>query len=407
MKIKTLALSICIALGGLMLLSGCHSEKDDSRTDTVLLLGNHANSAAPDLDDNFITSAISQSIKSGGTLCKVAVDGAPYTEKINRGLSFTAQLDQYKNDPTQREILLDSLVNSTIKKAQKLPAKTSEVDLLAALRQAGSVLKTSSKVVHKQIIMVDTGLSTAGLDFRNGLLEMPVDKLVAQLKERKEIPDLTDVEVKWLQLPTAPPQASLSQAQLQKLSDIWRAIIEAGGGKLSIQVSTSNEAITQKFPTLPEVSVVPFIQEAPITFQATSRVEFSQPIALDEKTVAFKADSAEYISESEVVKNLQPIAIHLNSHTKLSVLLAGTTAGDTGEVDELDAKRLSLGRANAVKETLLILGVSEKKLKTVGCGIDSPWHISGLGLSSSEAGKNRIVVLLDVESEIAKQLEKG
>lgn len=162
-----------------MLLGGCHSEKDDSRTDTVLLLGNHANSAAPDLDDSFITSAISQSIKSGGTLCKVAVDGAPYTEKINRGLSFTAQLDQYKNDPTQREILLDSLVNSTIKKAQKLPAKTSEVDLLAALRQAGSVLKTSSKVVHNQIIVVDTGLSTAGLDFRNGLLEMPVDKLVA------------------------------------------------------------------------------------------------------------------------------------------------------------------------------------------------------------------------------------
>ena len=66
---------------------------------------------------------------------------------------------------------------------------------------------------------------------------------------------------------------------------------------------------------------------------------------------------------------------------------------------------LSLARAEAVKETLVDLGVNEENLFSVGLGsVNDPWHIYGAGCDGAVASSNRKVVLLDKESETARSI---
>ena len=81
-----------------------------------------------------------------------------------------------------------------------------------------------------------------------------------------------------------------------------------------------------------------------------------------------------------------------------TLLLAGTTAGD--ENSDF-AKRLSYDRANAVKNTLVSLGVREERIVTAGLGSGDPWHIYGVGESGDLAAQNRKVVLMSTESDDA------
>ena len=98
---------------------------------------------------------------------------------------------------------------------------------------------------------------------------------------------------------------------------------------------------------------------------------------------------------------IQPIADYLIEHEQITVLLAGTTAGDE---DSDYTMTLSQGRADAVRDTLIQLGVDETRIVTVGLGSSDPWHVYGAGYEGSIASGNRKVVLLDASSDTAKEI---
>ena len=87
-------------------------------------------------------------------------------------------------------------------------------------------------------------------------------------------------------------------------------------------------------------------------------------------------------------------------HYDVTVLLVGTTAGDTNSDYALS---LSLDRANAVRNSLIDLGVDPSQIITTGLGSCDPWHVYGLGLGA-EASVNRKVVIVDASSDIAADL---
>ena len=126
---------------------------------------------------------------------------------------------------------------------------------------------------------------------------------------------------------------------------------------------------------------------------------FEEPVILSEDQVVFIGDKAEYLHPEEAMRTLQPIAEYLIQHPSISILLAGTTAGDK---DSDYTMTLSLSRAETVKSTLVELGVDEGRIIAVGLGsTNDPWHIWSAGYDGAAASSNRKVVLLDATSETA------
>ena len=161
----------------------------------------------------------------------------------------------------------------------------------------------------------------------------------------------------------------------------------------------------------PKVTPVEFPDDTPIFFDPEVFDEsknddkiFEEPIIISEEQVSFVADTAEYLNQEEALQTIKPIAEYLIQHPSISILLAGTTAGD--EDSEYSIK-LSLKRGERVKSTLVELGVDESKILAIGLGSkNDPWHIWGVGYDGAAASSNRKVVLLDATSETAKSILK-
>ena len=111
------------------------------------------------------------------------------------------------------------------------------------------------------------------------------------------------------------------------------------------------------------------------------------------------ADKEVYLNPSQTSETLRPVAENLASHPSISIVLAGTTAGDS---DSDFTMTLSKQRAEAVKDALIQLGVSADRIITLGLGSEKdPWHVYNAGYDGAAAAGHRKVVLLDASSERA------
>ncbi len=137
-------------------------------------------------------------------------------------------------------------------------------------------------------------------------------------------------------------------------------------------------------------------------------VVFEIPFELSSTQVRFVANQAVFIDENEVKKVLAPVAEIILAHPDHPILLAGTTA-KWGSQESCVA--LSNKRADAVKDLLVShFGIPESQLITVGLGYEDDPFVRGREIDASgkfvetEGAKNRRVVVLDAESDTAKQI---
>ena len=258
----------------------------------------------------------------------------------------------------------------------------------------------------KTIVVIGTGLSTQGtLNFQNNLLSVEADAVIDLLEDKNEIPDFTDITVVWQQMgDVAAPQQDLSQTQRKRLQEIWGSIVERGGGTFVYNNIMSNPVDTEV--TYPVVDTVELPTETPIEFDenmfdAKDENLLEKPVMLTEEQVSFVPDKATYLDEEEAVLTIQPIADYLMENNQMTILLAGTTAGDE---DSDYTITLSQDRAATVQNTLIQLGVDESRIIAVGLGSNNPWHVYGVGYEGSTASGNRAVVLLDAASDAAKEI---
>ena len=145
--------------------------------------------------------------------------------------------------------------------------------------------------------------------------------------------------------------------------------------------------------------------DAPISFEEVVFEEeniFEEPVFLTEEKIGFVADKDVFLNPSESSETLRPVAEYLASHPSISIVLAGTTAGDS---DSDFTMTLSKQRAEAVKDALIQLGVSADRIITLGLGSEKdPWHVYNAGYDGAAAAGNRKVVLLDASSERAASI---
>lgn len=362
-----------------------------------------ANSQGLNMSSPLVQDTIYDTILKYGYISVVVVDGKPEMVAAD-----SYDIDAQYKKASKEKLKTDARAKATnlISYMESQVANDAQVDYLEGLRMAVRSLSSLENYDSKTIVVIGTGLSTQGiLNFQNNLLSVEPEAVLEQLEERDEIPDFTGITVVWQQMgDVASPQQDLSQMQRKCLQEIWGGIVERGGGTFVYNDIMANPVNTEI--SYPEVDIVELPEETPIRFDEsmfdTANDRFlEEPVILTEEQVSFIADQAVYFDEEEAVVTIKAIADYLLEHEQITVLLVGTTAGD--EDSDYDIT-LSQERADAVRETLVQLGVDESRIVTVGLGSGDPWHVYGAGYEGSIASRNRKVVLLDASSAMAKDI---
>lgn len=421
-KMMSIALTAVMAFA-ITSLTGCGNKDISKTTETAELtkpavaymIARTANSKPTDSSAPMIQDTMVNCAENYGYSFIVRVDGEPElvsAENLDIDAQFkNASKERLKRDALNRATNLLNIID-------EVSAVYPEVDYLEGLRcSAASLHSMDDSYTSRSIICCGTGLGTTGyMDFQNNLLSAEPDVIVEMLQEREALPDLKDITVYWLGMgQVAAPQEKLNPKQSKNLENIWKAVIEASGGEF-----VSNEYITvsgelNTSDELPSVSVVEVPADKPIVFepevleQAETEEEtssendnaFEEPIALGESQVEFIGDKSEYLHPETAVETIRPIAEYLINHETVPLLLIGATAGDNTNESTL---QLSADRAEAVKRTLVELGVDESRINTIGMGSDDPWHIKDAGYDGPVASSNRKVVLIDARTDLAQEL---
>jgi len=324
----------------------------------------------------------------------ICADGSP---EVIHASNFDIP-GQYKNAAPEK---LDS--DAQIKAGEVLSSLTTvkasapELDTLESLRLAVRSFASAPANSKRVIIVFDTGLSTTGLlDFRNHILDAKPSVVAGMLAQKQAIPDFSNTVVLWQQCgDVGAPQKKLSPDQVIQLKNIWSAIIKKGGGSsvFSRILPSPGDIPANQYPHISTVSIEP---ETSISFNP------QKPTVFSEEEIRFIGNTAVYVDPLAASRCLTPAAEYFKDNPYFQGLLAGTTAG---AIDKNFCKRLSLARANAVRDTLISLGVSPNQLFTVGLADTDPWHIPDRNkdgtLIEKIAKQNRKVVLLDASSDIA------
>jgi len=389
-------LIVLIAL--VLTLSGCDDTDpytEQTPVAVAIVLENHANAYAPNLSNPDLASDVARATMNG-FVSVICCDGRPYVVSADR----YEIPEQYRQaDPKKLESDAQSKANKLLSNLTQVKAQSPEVDTLESLWQAVSSFSMAPVNSEKVIHILDTGFSTVGaLNFHNNLLTAEPDIIADELFKRGAIPDFSGITVKWVQMgDVAPPQPPLSYAQNRKLRAIWTAIIEKNGGTLEISGAPPSREINDS-SEYPEISVVDLPPETALAFDPDEIMVF------DEQRVQFIGDSARYVDPEAAVAALQPVAEYMIAHPEFRGLLVGTTA--TGRKDF--CRKLSESRAEAVRDTLVFMGVPDGQLITRGLGFDDPWHVADHDAKGKQierlASQNRKVVLLSADSEEAKKI---
>lgn len=407
MKLKSILLVCVLVTFTCFAFTGCRnrtkqSSNNNEKQAVCYAIAPTANSEGLNLDSPLVKDLAYNTIFNYGYISVVTIDGRP---KVNTAQSFDID-DQYKSASTTI-LKEDAQKNTTsvITYMKQQSANDPQVDYLEGIRLAARSLNSLDGYNKKTIVVVGTGLSTKGdINFRNNLLSVEPNDVLNALEKRNEIPNLKGITVIWQQMgDTAAPQTSLTQTQKERLTSIWKGVIERGGGKFKLNTIVASSI--DKSKTYPTVDVIELPKESPINFTKNSVDNLSEdiPIAITEKQVSFIADQTSYLNVEKAKKTIHPIAEYLNrkENNKINILLIGTTAGDKNTKFGFN---LSKQRAETVKNTLISFGVNGSRIRTIGLGSNDPWHVSGISTDSGDASINRKVVIINDSSDIAKQL---
>ncbi|MEY8326357.1 hypothetical protein AALB47_20995 [Lachnospiraceae bacterium 54-11] len=426
-----ISIFICI----LITATGCGKKSNVEETPiaTVILIGNHANSQCFDIK---LEATIQKTYTSFGNMGIIIVDGNPSLMRDDDSVEilgcYSAEYQKkskqmYKdNDYIWARDYLFPQVDKITTALNTCKADDPEVDTLSALFTAVESLNTIENSMgvntEKEIVIVDTGLCTSGpLNFcdseyqkllnyegkiwENDIISSKVSDLVEQLDKKAELPKLKEIKVTWYGLgQVSEPQPSLSSLKLQNLQYIWGEVLTKAGCLQSTEANVDERygifVPTSAFGGIEcEQYVTPIQWER----EPKRKLETTKALELPLQKIIFRSNKDEYLQPEEEIEDiLYPYISPLQDCSDKMLLLVGTTSSWRG-----GSQKLSEDRAKRVKKTMIMLGISEDCICTIGLGYnpnicqnDSP---DGQ-FEESIAQENRAVLILPYDSPEAQEL---
>lgn len=376
MKLKMLTrMAAMVAAGSLVvgLLAGCSviPSKDDAAdnavaTDTALILTQGDGMPALTNAEEFLNSV---NVTPGGSAGLVVADGKPFavgSQRFDRVMNNDIQ--QARADKTARYQLVEAV--------QGAAATTPETDLISAISLASRMLSAGTADT-KVMVIRHSGVNTAAsLPMQDlDLLNSDPAKLLDQLDAAAMVPQLNGVTVEFYGLgDVAGSQRTLSAQQVQWLQSFWQAFFDRTGAAVTFHADiVSGEALTDGH------KVTPLAPAGAPTF-----------IKVSAEQVDFQPDSTAFLDEDAARSALNELATQLKADSTSYVV-----AGSTAEVDNASregAQALSLARARAVRDVLVVAGVPADQITCLGLG-NEPTSVR----SANEA-ENRCVYVVSSDS---------
>ena len=377
MKLKMLTrMAAMVAAGSLVvgLLAGCSMipSKDGAAdnavaTDTALILTQGDGMPALTNAEEFLNSV---NVTPGGSAGLVVADGKPFAVGPQRfDHVMNNDIQQARADKTARYQLVEAV--------QGAAAITPETDLISAISLASRML-SSGTASNKVLIIQHSGVNTgASLPMQElDLLNTEPAQLLDQLDVAAMVPQLNGVPVEFYGLgDVAGSQRTLSAQQVQWLQSFWQAFFDRTGAAVTFHADiVSGEALTENGH-----KVTPLAPAGAPTF-----------VKVSTEQVAFQPDSTTFLDEAAARTAQNGLAEQLKG-TSAHYIVAGSTARVDNASRE-GAQALSLARARAVRDVLVVAGVPADQITCLGLG-NEPTSVR----SANEA-ENRCVYVVSSDS---------
>lgn len=391
-KLKYIFVSICM----LLILAGCQQQKTPNKDipiASVIMIGKHANSQIFDVQ---LDATIKKTYSSFGNIGIIVIDGNPallyddnsadilgcYSEEVLQKFKNT-----YRDNNTYwSNTYLTSQIKKITNALSSCKADNPEVDTLGALRTAAESLhameSSMGTTVEKEIIIMDTGLSTSGsLNFlspncqkllscnskiwENESASADLANLIKQLEDTAEIPNLKDISITWYGLgQTSEPQPPLSNLNIQNLQYIWGTLLKRTGCLRSNETNADEEfGIFVPTSAHGKIECNQYVTPIQLDFAEDSILPIHPE--LSEQKITFHPNTDEYLFPEEIEHILKPYVSASQGYSDKMVLLVGTTSSWNG-----GSQKLSEERAERVKSSMIELGIPEDYISIIGLGYD-------------------------------------
>lgn len=401
-KIITLVLAL-VLVGATF--TGCSGKtSNEEASNTVYIVGRHANAQPPAINNSTIESSVQSAIDNNTLLSVIELDGSPTVEKNNR---FTFTLKKNVSSTIKKKYVL-KMTNKVIECFDNLAPKVAEVDILKAIELATNELNSSyANTDAKRIVIYSTGLQTTGLidmtKFNILSSKETVDEVVDQLSAKQALPDLEGITIDWYNLNQVSGEQKELTAEMKANNEyLWASVIAKAGGAVDFK---SDNAVSDDTPNYEvDVSVVPVAEDS-LNIDEYNK-DSSVVFTTDE--IAFKSDSVEFVDEEQASQAVAKIVDYMLYNKDYNLLLAASTATVP---PKNKCESFSKKRAEAVKSLIISRSdnqIDSSRITTIGMGYENPYHVSDTSKNGSlieeKAKQNRAVYAMNIDSPEAVQV---
>lgn len=402
---KIIALALAFILVGATF-TGCSGKVSNEETsNTVYIVGRHANAQPPAINESTIESSVKSAIDNNTLLSVIELDGNPTVEKDNR---FTFNLKKNVSSTIKKKYV-SKMTNKVIECFDNLTPKVSEVDILKAIEIAANELNSSDANTDyaKHIVVYSTGVQTTGLidmtKFNILSSKETVNEVVEQLSAKQALPNLEGITIDWYNLNQVSGEQKELTAKMESNNEyLWGTLIAKAGGKVDFKSDNATADDRTNYDV--GVSVVPVTEDS-LNVQEYNK-DSSVVFTTDE--IAFKSDSVEFVDEKQASQAVTKIINYMLYNKDYNLLLAASTATVP---PQNKCESFSKKRAEAVKSLIISRSdnqIDSSRITTIGMGYENPYHVSDTSENGSlieeKAKQNRAVYAMNRDSTEAKQL---
>lgn len=365
-------------------LTGCSmfpsQTEQPTATDTVLLMtqGDGMPALNKDEDVEEFLSCVNTTL--GGSASLVITDGNPQ-------VIGPVRFDEEKANSVQQEKTDKKKSAEVAEMVKSAAASTPETDLISALSLAAR-LAASGTAEDKQIVIRHSGVNTAdSLPMQElDLVSSDITDLIDQLDAEALIPDLQGLKIHFFGLgDVAGSQQALSKKQVKWLQSFWQSFFERSGAEVTFHADiVSGNALTNGHSVTP---VTPA--------EGANFVKFSS------KKVEFKPDSDDFLDEETARSAIAEVAAQMKEGSA-HYIIAGSTAKVDNPTQDGPA-RLSLLRAQAVRQVLVDAGVDAERLTCVGLGNE----VTSVRDMQEEANNRAVYLVAEGQAQADEFLRVG